>query len=44
MSTAQSILIAFTSTWQLLFQAYLSQQLIPLLLSLIHYRKIPISF
>lgn len=44
MTTVQSILIAFTSTQQFLFQAYLSQQLIPLLLNLIHYREIPISF
>lgn len=44
MSTAESILIAFASTHQFLFQDDISQQLIPMLLKLINYREIPVPF
>lgn len=42
MSTAEGILIASASTQQFVFQADISQQLIPLLLFLINYREIPV--
>lgn len=44
MSAAESILIVSASTQQLLFQADISQQLIPVLLNLINYREIPVPY